>query len=106
MNLEVTPYSLIVVLVCGALTLAAWYSVYKGRMKTAIAVVVACLVFMWAAPVRMTVDTDAVNARADQQIMRQHKENLKELPPRIVVEEESYEEMLRRKEKEIAAPTE
>lgn len=79
------------------------YLFVKGYRKAAaiFAAFTILIIVLVSSLVRLTTDTERVNANRAQAIQMQRAEELRALPPRVTVEREDYDQFLDRKKAQL-----
>lgn len=103
MGIALTPYAFATTVFMLITVPTVVYLLTKGYKKAAailVASVILILVLL-SSLVKLTTDTDRVNANRAQAIQLQKSEELRALPPRVVVEREYYDQFLDRKKAQL-----
>lgn len=101
MNIVFTPFNLIITLVTLLIIFLLWLLIGSGKYKTAGTILGIIVILVFTNPIKLTTGTDKHNKNVDQHIMENHKRVLEELPPRVIVERKSYNDILSEETKNI-----
>lgn len=101
MGFAFTPYALI----AGTLTFFSmyliWYGIKSGKTWISVCVALLSVVLFVFKPIKLTTGTAQHNAIVDNRVMQQHTQQLNQLPPRIKVNDESYDDYLSSQTKKL-----